>query len=332
MADMIVLADFAETASDFARENKQEIFSAAIGPGLAGIPDTPVKPLDDYAITLNTIDEVSLTELFVGSVVQPSKYNGFTPKDDVATLKPRIAKVKPCKVDLQMTQKQIMTMYKSYLSRVANRKVDMTTYPFEQFIIEKVMEKASQDLRNGYVNGERDDDGTTYLDAMDGLFKKYTEFVADGDTPAGNIASISAITDSNGVAQFEKILDVLPLEYFYQDLVCLTPLKHLKSYERDYRSKYGTLPYNNGFQKQVIEGSQIEFIVEPYMLTTGATAFEAPIITPRENIAWLYDDASALTNLEFDYEKRSRSLAYVMDFQVAMDVCLPKLLFSGNVA
>lgn len=331
MADSLDLSLLATTATDYARDNKDHIFTKALAPGLTGIAGTPVAPVDSYAQAIPGNDEVVLTEIIVNSVLRPSQLNGFTPANNKVKIVPRKAKVKPCKVDLLFTQEQIVKLYKSYYGQVKGGKIDKTTYPFEEFIINRIIKQLSTDLRQAWINGVRVDAGTSALDAMDGLFKMYTDLVASGDIPAGNIATIAAITAANGVGEFEKIIDKLPSEYFYQDLVCLTPLAHKKAYERNYRSTYGTTPYNAGYNKQEIEGTMVEFIVEPGMLTTGGTAFEAPIITTRENLAWLYDDESAQNNLEFDYNKRERNLAYIMDFQVGSGVAIPGLMWSGNV-
>ncbi|MGM9510173.1 hypothetical protein ACS5NO_20730 [Larkinella sp. GY13] len=331
MPDALDLSALAGTATDYARDNKDHIFSKALAPGVSGLPGTPVKPLDEYVMSIPGNDEVVLTELVMGSVVQPSQYNGFTPKNNVFKIKPRKAKVKPCKVDLKFTQEKIMALWKTYYGQIKGGKINKEEVLFEQFIMNDVIKRIQTDLRNAYINGVRNDAGTSPLDTMDGLFKIYQSEIVSGGVPAANIATIAAITEANAVTQFEKIIDVLPTEYFYQDLVCLTPLSHLKAYERNYRKEYGTLPYNAGFQKQTIEGTVIEFLVEPYMLTTGLTAFEAPLILPRNIIAWLYDDESAQSNLTFDYNVRERDLAWVMDFQVGMDVAMPSLIWSGQV-
>lgn len=332
MNDSLNLSQLATTATDYARETRDQIFTNALAPDLNGIANTPVRPLSDYVTPVPGNDEVVLTELEIGSVLQPSNQSGFRPSTDVAKITPRIAKVKPCKVDLLFTEKKIMALYKSYIGEVKGGKIKKDEFPFEQYIVQSVIKKMKSELRNvAYINGVRDDAGTTALDAMDGLYLQLEQLKASGDVKAAHIAAINAITAENGVAEFEKMIDVIETEYFYEDLVCLTPLAYLKNYERNYRKLYGTTPYNAGFQKQVIEGTIIEFIVEPGMLTTGPNAFEAPVITTRGNVAWLYDDESAQNKLEFDYNKRNRDIAYVMDFQVASKVIMPNQIWTGII-
>jgi len=326
------LSLLAGTATDYARDNKDHIFSTLLGGGIGGIPNTPVKPLDDYAMFIPGNDEVILTELFVGSVLQSGNKGTFDATANAVKFKPRRAKVKPCKVDLLFTQAQILALYKSYYGQVKQGKIDKTTYPFEAWVINRVQERLSTDLRQkAYINGTRNDAGTTPEGAMDGLFLKLAAAKTSGAIAAGQIATIAAITAANAVTEIEKIVDKIPSEYYYTDLVCLTSLADKKAYERHYRATYGTTPYNAGYNKQEIEGTIIEFVVEPGMIKTGATGFESPVITPKNNICWLYDDESAQTALEFDYDKRTRSLAYVMDFQVGMDWAISELWWLGDV-
>lgn len=278
-------------------------------------------------------DEVVLTELYLESVLQSGATGTFSPTNNVFKIKPKKAKVKPCKVDLLFTEQKILSLYKSWYGQVRGGKIDRTTYPFEQWVIEHVLKRVSTDLRQkALVNGTRNDAGTTPEQVMDGLFVKLAAARASGAIGASQIATINAITTLNAVAEFEKMVDKIPTEYFYSDLVCISPLSFKRAYERNYRKEWGTLPYNAGYNKQEIEGTTIEFLVEPGMLTTGLTAFESPIITTRENLAWLYDDESAQTRLEFDYGKRDRSLAYVMDFQIGFDWAMDSLFWLGDVA
>ena len=332
MADSVDLSLLSTTATDYARDNKDHIFSKIYSGGLAGRPGTPIKPVTDYMMPVVGNDEVVLTELYVESVLQPGNKDAFNPLTNAVKVKPRVAKVKPCKVDLLFKESTIMAMYKSYYGQVRGGKIDRTTFPFEAQVIDKVFQSLQNDLRSkALINGQRNDAGTTALDAMDGLFYKMATAKAASRIAAGQVATIAAITASNGVTEFEKIIDKVPSDYFYEDLVCITPLKYKQAYERHYRATYGTTPYNAGFDKMNIEGTMIEFVVEPGMATTGATAFESPIITTRENLAWLYDDEGDQTRIEFDYDKRSRSLAYMIDFQVGFDWAMDELFWMGDV-
>jgi hypothetical protein len=330
--DSLDLAELATTATDYARDNKEHLFSKIYGGGMAGREGTPIRPVTEYMMPVVGNDEVVLTELYVESVLQPGNKDAFNPKNNVVKVKPRKAKVKPCKVDLLFKESTIMAFYKSYFGQVRGGKIDRTTYPFEAEVIEKVLQRLSTDLRNiALINGVRNDSGTAAVDAMDGLFFKIAAAKVASEITPGQIATINAITASNGVAEIEKIIDLVPSDYFYEDLVCITPLKYKQAYERDYRAKFNDSPYNAGYNKAIIEGTMMEFVVEPGMAITGSTAFESPIITTRQNLAWLYDDESDQTRIEFDYSKRDRSLAYMIDFQVGFDWAMSELFWMGDV-
>ena len=333
MSTIVNISALAATSLDYAQTHIEEIFSEALAPGMGGIAGTPVKPLDYYCTTFNTFDEVVLTNVNVSAEVRPSTFGGFEPKaGEVAKIEPRVARVKPCKMDLLFTQAQIMAYWQTYYGLKKAKKIDPTTFPFEQFIMQKIALKIQTDIRTkAYPNGVRNNAGTGALDIMDGLFKKTNDYVVSGLIPAGNITIISAVTAANAVDQFEKLVENIPAQHFYGGLVVLTTAEKKRKYEKDYRTKYGTTPYNAGFDKQEIEGSTVEFCVEPGFAPTGATAFDIGLVTTLGNIAWLYDDESAFTGFEVDYSKRDRSLAYMMDFQIGMDIVMPTEVWLGDV-
>ncbi len=334
MSTTINISQLASTSLDYAREHLDDVFTEALAPGLDGIAGTPVKPLDYYARSIPGYDEVVLTQVNVTAEIRPSTYDGFEPKvGEAAKISPRVAKVQPIKLDVLFTQQQIIALWKTYYGMKKSKKIDPQTFPFEQFIVKTLTKRVQSDLRKkSLFNAVRNDAGKTALEVFDGLFKKTNDYVTSGLIPTGNVVGIEALTPSNAVEQFEKVLDSLPSEHFYDDLIFLVPRQFKRFYEQDYRKRYGTVPYNLGFDKQEIEGSSVEFCVEPGMATSGDTAFDMGVLTKKNNIVWMYDDESAFRGFEVDYSKRDRSLAFMMDFQANVDIAMTTEVWLPQVA
>jgi hypothetical protein len=76
--ESLTLSKFAETATDYAHDNKLHLHTQMLAPGLNGIPGTPIKPLTDFVQGIPTKDRVLLHDFKMGTVLQPDKREGFT--------------------------------------------------------------------------------------------------------------------------------------------------------------------------------------------------------------------------------------------------------------
>ncbi|TAF02279.1 MAG: hypothetical protein EAZ80_01665 [Runella slithyformis] len=331
MPDSLDLSLLAGTATDFARDNREHIASKLLNPGMNGIPGTPIKPMMDYVTPIVSKDEVVLTEFIFGNMLQPDKRNGFTPLNDRVKLKPRRAKVKPAKINLRFTETQLVAMNKSYYGMIQGpqSKLILDRIPvFEAYINEKIVEKAQSELRNiSMFMGVLNANNAAPAGIMNGLRTKWDADILSGEIPAGNIVTINAITTANAVTEIKKIMGKVPAAYRYTNrLICLISPEHMDAYEQHYQTSRGALPYNSSFEKKYIEGSMIEFFVEP-----GMSGYETPVITTKGNVCWLYDDDASTFSLTFDYNKRDEDLAYILKFQNEIDYALAEELWFGNV-
>ncbi|MDR6195185.1 hypothetical protein [Siphonobacter sp. SORGH_AS_0500] len=328
--DSLNLSDFATSLTDFARDNRLHIFASLLIPGMAGIAGTPIWAIEDYMQLIPGNDEVVLTQLAVANVLQPGNKGSFNPTQNAVKFKNRRAKVRPVKVDLEFTQPTIMKMYKSYMGQVTAKKIDPETYPLEAYVIDAVIAKAKENLRViSLFNGVYNENGNSPLDIFDGILTQVTKAIAAGNVPADNIVEVAPTTGENAVANHEKVIQEIPDAYFYgsDSLICLTNRKLLSAYETDYRKKFGTLPYNTSTEKAFIDGTNIPFVVEP-----GLSTLEEPIFTTKDNLCYLYDDEGKQDSLEFDYNKRDRSLAYMLDYQAGTGIGAAELLWMGQSA
>ena len=332
MNDALDLSRLATTATDYARDNRDHIFNQLLNPGFSGIAGSPIQPLDNYVTSIPTKDEVVLTEIVIGTVLQPDKREGFTPKNDVVTIKPRKSKVKPCKINLRFTEKKLVQLNKSYYGMIngPQSKLVLDRLPvFESYINQTVLDNARSELRNiTLYNGVENIDNPAPEGLFDGLRTKMDEALADGEVPAANIATINAITEDNAVAEFKKIAKKLPAKYKYSDkLIMILSPEHLEMYEANYQKTRGAIVYNTGYSKRTLEGTLIEFFVEP-----GMSGSDTPWITTKGNVCWLYDDDFNTMSLKFDYQPRTEDLAYILKFQANVDFALSSEFWMGEVA
>lgn len=323
--DSFNLSQIAADLADHAVDNKEHLFSKLLNPGLHESRPGGVKPIDYYMASLPTTDEVVLTEVFIDTVTQPGNKDTFDPKNNVVGFKTRKGKVRPAKIDVLFKKTKIMSLIKSYLGQVKGLKVDPGKIPFEEYIMSAIIQQGQIDLRNTLWNGVYNETGTAPEDCFDGLKKQILADIVSGTIPSAKVVDTAIISNTNAVGELEKIMAAIDSKYFYGDMVCLTNRVTKRAYELDYRTRYGTLPYNPGFEKQVLEGSNIEFVVEPNL-----DGFNRPLFIPKNNIVYLYDDESAMTNLEVDYDKRTRSIAVTGDYQAGVGYGIAELIWTND--
>ncbi|MVM39459.1 hypothetical protein GO730_20845 [Spirosoma sp. HMF3257] len=327
MPDSLNLTALAASLETYARDNQEHIFLKALVPGVgSGIANSPIVPISEYMTMMQATDEVVLTNLEVGDVAQPGGKNTFNPSQNAVNFKPRKGKVRQAKVDLQFTHTQIIALYKSYMGQVRAKNIDPQTLPFEEYITARVIAKFQENIRvQTLYNGVYNAAGSTPLDINDGLKTQLLAAIVAGDIPAGNVIDTAVITATNCVSETEKVLAGIPDAEFYGGLVCVCSRQYKTNYESDYRTRWGTLPYNQGQLKPNIVGTDIPFIVEP-----GLAGFGRPIFTPIGNLVYLYDDLSGADTLAVDYQKRTRDIAWVMDAQVGSGIAVAERVWTND--
>lgn len=314
------LSDIAAELMDVASDEKTHIISEIYGLGEnASDPENGIHSMDDYTRTYDTPNEVIMTKISVKKGLKPggkkvASGKVFNPSKDAIVVKPHTAKVEHISLDYFFEQEEIINLYKSYLHEISNGSVDANEVPFGKYLLDDALKKCREELRIAYFQAVHNQQGDNYLALFNGWLYLYNEGIVSGKIAAGNIVDVAAFTPGNGVGEIEKIVDVIPT-HLLKDIVCLTNTKVKKCYERDYRTKYGTLPYNQATQKAKIDGTSIPFYVEP-----GMDGYDLPMFIHKKNLARLYDSNSSMTTLEVDYEKRERNIAVVMDCQAGAGI------------
>jgi hypothetical protein len=269
--------------------------------------------MNEYALELDTPNEVILTNVYANAAWQPGGRKTatgkvFNPTLDALGMKPKTAKVQHISQNFIFTQEDLIILKKSYLSAVRAKHIKADEIPFGQYMLDNLGMQAAEELRLAKWQAIHNPQGTNFQALFNGYRKQILDAIVSGEIPAGNIVDTAVLSASNGVAELEKVVAAIPTK-FLGKVVCLCSRKVKKFYEDDYRTKYGTLSHSTGLKKSVIDGTSIEFMVEP-----GLDGFDRPIFTPKFNLVSL-NDSSSNASLEIDYDKRERDIAVVVDAQ-----------------
>lgn len=252
------------------------------------------------------VENAEATEL-----LQP--YQGtFTPKGSVTHNETKI-RVRPVKIDLEITEVQLEKWYNSWMiSRMEAGKSPLEwTYP--RYILEReLLPKFNDDLNNAGWNGiyAAPTPGTAgdAVDSVNGFKKVIADLVTDS---AVNVYSTSTITSSNIREKVEEFLDSIPDHITKKGGRILMAPKHRRWYFRDYRSEFTqintTFPGNDGGSKEIM--------VDDYMVTLESvatmTGSDRWIFLPngRDNMVWVSRlGYPVYPNFEFDTAPRTLQL------------------------
>lgn len=317
MASSIKVSDLTDYLEKHIAENPQLLTKALISTA----PDY-------FTVLTDVVDEIPLVELAVGSILQPGNKDTFDPIDDAVAFKNRIGKVRDCKVDLQIKPTQVTAMQKSWLAKMARMSTPTSPYqiPFEAEITSQVMAKLQEDIRLlALYKGAYNAAGTTPATVFDGLLTKIAAEIVSTAIPAANVFTGAAITAANAIAQFEGVADKVSNQYSMSPLVCIAAPENVKFYNRNYRTTYGTLNYNNEFDKQVIDGTNIEIVAEP-----GMAGSDRVIITPKSNLFWLIDSESRQSGMTVEYALRN--INWMVDFRSAPEYGISEIIWTNDQA
>jgi hypothetical protein len=304
---------------DYAMKDRDQILTKTLVDGMGFT--------EYFELLTGVTDEVPLTELVVGNILQPGNKDTFDPQNNKVQFKARVGKVRPMKVDLQFKNTQINAIYKSYLGKVAGGHIDPYKVPFEKFIFDRIIAQTKHDIRmKALFSGVYNAAGTAPVDTVNGIFKIVADEITGGGIPGGNVSAGAAITDANALDQIRLIVDLVYNNPDYMDvpMVALVSPRVMKAYNRDYQATYGSLPYNTEFQKRVLDDApNITLIPEPGMGTSNRV-----IITPQQNLFWLVDDEGAIDNITIEKEKRNINI--MMDFNCAPEVGITDIIWTND--
>jgi hypothetical protein len=315
MADSLNIADIAAELTEHARDNKDHIYEAVYGLGEdESDMENSIPAMSEYCDEIDTPDEVILTKITPGNVLQPGGVKTasgkvFNVTNDAVKIDARVAKVRHTAMNFLFTQEKLIRLKKSYFSAVRSKKMKADEIPFSEYVMRAIENEAKEELRLAYFQASYNAQGTTFLQLFDGWIAQILAAIVSGEILAGNITDTAVLSATNSVAENEKIIANIPTKYLSK-VVCLTSRLGKKNFEDDYKARWGVLPWNTGVKHATIPGTSIPFFVEP-----GLDGFARPLYTTRNNLARMYDSGSDMTDLTVDYDPRERNIAVMMDAQ-----------------
>ncbi|MCP9765146.1 hypothetical protein [Lacihabitans soyangensis] len=314
MPTSIKLSDISAELQDVATDKKDHFFTEVYNLGENDSdPENSIPSMADYCAEFDTPNEVIFTNVWATGAWQPGGKKTatgkvFNPTPDAVVLKPKSARVEHISQNFEWSQADLILLKKSYLNAIQRKAIKADEIPFGQFLLDELALMAKEELRLAYWMAVHNPQGTNFLQLFNGYRHQLLAAITSGEIPASNVVDTAVLSATSGVNVFETIVAGIPTKMLSK-VVCLVSRTAKKAYEDDYRTRYGTLPYNLGQKKPKIDGTSIEFMVEP-----GLDGFNRPIFTTRKNLARLYD-SSSMAELEIVRDIKERSIAAVVDAQ-----------------
>lgn len=236
--------DIVTSLGAYSRNASKEIRSATLG----NIPTTKY-----FRTVMDVDDEYFLNHAVTDRVVVG--FNNVWVEKGETKIKPNLVKARHFKVNFPVTPS---TIWKSYLSYLANEKLDITQYPITKFIIEEVAKAINRDrdylLCKGVWNSV--DYATVFGAAVDGINAILQAGIGDGTMYKVNLA---AFTSSNAVSNVEAFARAIPSEVRGMMDYIFMSTAQLDAYKADYRSSYGLhTDYSaNGLVREYFSGLEL---------------------------------------------------------------------------
>lgn len=158
-------------------------------------------------VTVDGIKDLyEMISIEVGSILRPGNTKAFNATANAVKFDNREMKVRRWKVDLQFDPEDYIESYLAHF-RKASVTVTMADLPFEQFMLERIMEKLADELLDVYLNGAFVQNGATAMEMVDGLNVKLAQAVVSGHIP---VVTLGAITPANVTEKLEELLSEYP--------------------------------------------------------------------------------------------------------------------------
>lgn len=268
--------------------------------------------------------ELVLTELEIGENLARRWDKTFQAVANAIDLKPNVLKTALNKIDFSI----VPQLYeKSYVGQARKKGQSSEDWPFQAYVLDKVMAKLKQEFETAIWKGEEaavPASGQYLRETFDGYLKLIVDAItANAITPVvtGAISAANAVEalrtmwDQVGEAEKEGGVDIM-LSYAHYD-----------NYRKRYKTLFGanpeetTLINNAGY---AINGLRYELGGgNTYLIPiAGLSGSSRIVITPRENLVYGMDDP-ADTEM-FEVEKQTRELRFWMDFRMGAQILLKK--------
>lgn len=270
---------------------------------------------------LRVLDQIVLGSLSFASLSQPGGKGTFNPKANAMKVLARIAKVRPAKIDLLITETERLQLEATYFAEVEGTNGrDPEKFMFADHIWEHVVKVAGVDTLKGVWRGVWNNSGTSAVDVCDGLVKLIDTDITSDELPE---TLIYTHDDEDTVLGEENIIEemkgmvklyrnALPAYAFEAATLYCAP-ERKSDYEFALEKIAGANNTYNSFKQQVLYFAQ-NIKIEPVIELAG---MDFIAIIPDDNLLYLTDRSDSKTELESDYNKRDRSVAVMVDWSYA---------------
>lgn len=253
--------------------------------------------------------ELVVNNLEVGDNLARAWGKAFEPLADIIDIKPEVLKTQPFKVDFSICPADYE---KSYLGMMRQKGQNVEDWPFQAYIMEKIMQKLNQEFEVAAWQGvaEASPSPGDYLRQLyDGYLKNIASAITAGDlTPVAT----GAISNSNAVQKLRDMWDALPAVWKEMGTDVMVPFHIYDKYRINYKDTYKIdVAYTEitgagyrGIQFELGNGNTSIIPIH------GMGSSGRVVIAPRAFLHYAVDDPADFT---FNVEADKRELHFWMD-------------------
>lgn len=243
-------------------------------------------------------------------VVPGQDKTDFSPQADAINFGAQILKTREAKVDLLLYPAEL---HRTWLGKYKQRGSDPFDMPFEAFIMDAIAKKAQEKIYlNAAYAGVYNAAGTTTAAVADGFLKKTADLVT-----ATDIAPVATgiVTYANVVTSVEAVCDAIDVKYRTQMNWELKVSDTIFNwYWKKRRELYPNLIQSYSGNIGLINSLPIEGYNVTLVRDIGLGSSQRMIATPHDNMGWLFDDESDVSN--FETQRFNRGLKIMLDMKV----------------
>lgn len=259
-----------------------------------------------------------LSRLDISSKLSRRFDGDFLPKANAVKIVPRKLETEIASLEFQFTPTLLEKDYTGYLRKTGQDPYD---FPYEQFIMMKLVEKDRQEKEDAVWQAVK---ATTPAadDALDELFDGFLKIIADataGGTPVLPPVATGAITASNAVDKFFDLWNQVDKSYKKTGVTFFCPMHIFDYYAKNYKALNHSSPEVKPIANAEYSGMVYEYgagrsniVGVPGMGSSGRV-----IVTPAQNLVIGVDGAEdEELNVQQDHYQMDIFGAYRLGVQI----------------
>lgn len=301
---------YARSFQDYVRTYSEELFTELF---------YGFKTADLATIHEGIKGEKVFTQLEVADNLARRWAKSFDPVE-AAAFKPRVLKTVLNKVDFSIVPQEYES---SYLGAFRKKGQNNDDWPFQAYIMEKIMAKLNQEFEVAAWQGVEESTPSAG-DYLRQTFDGYLQIIADALT-AGDITAVTtgALSTSNIIEKLRLMWAQVGTPYKENGIDIFVPYAIYDMYRIAYKDAYKVDPAflqvtNAGYQgiQYELGGGNARMIPINGMGSSGRV-----VMTPKENLTLGIDSAS---DVMFKVKEEIRELQFWMDFRMGAQIMIQK--------